>query len=80
MQREKEEKKRQFFSAVLEGKSCRRQRRILNMGSEGEDLSEGEWAPLVSKLAMIKTLTCRPWMKTTKKTKMITEKSSFQKV
>ena len=36
--------------------------------------------PIAPKLAMFKTLICGPRMKTTKKTKMIAEKSSFQKV
>ena len=36
--------------------------------------------PIAPNLAMLKTLTCGPRMKTTKKTKMIAEKSSFQKV
>ena len=36
--------------------------------------------PIAPKLAMFKTLICGPRMKTTKKTKMIVEKSTFQKV
>ena len=57
--------------------------RILNVISEGDDLS-GEsgkmWGPIQLKLKMAKSWSCGPRMKSTKKTKMILIKSSFQKV
>ena len=46
---------------------------------EGDLIQVGSCGPHCSELAMVKTLTCGPRMKTTKKTKMIAEKSSFQK-
>ena len=53
------------------------------MSEEGEETHLSQWVlvgPMCSKLATVKTSVYGPRMETTKKTKMIVEKSSFQKV
>ena len=50
------------------------------VGEKTLKLKMGFVGPMCPKLVMVKTLICGPLMKMMKKTKMITEKSSFKKV
>ena len=78
-----EEEEEEVPLSWVEEKVAGNEWKILNVISEGDDLN-GEsgkmWGPIQLRLKMAKSWSCGPRMKSTKKTKMILIKSSFQKV